>query len=153
MRTPTDVYKDFAGRKRGIISALTRESDKFYALCSPDRENLALFAFPDGQWSVDLPASEVPPEVPEPALGINFAREGMDRGDWLSLCALHSDSWLLALAFYKGARFNREERQELFALINEHPTCYELVSTRAAQDQEQPARRESRSNQGSDKFA
>jgi len=26
---------------------------------------------------VDLPAEEVPPEVPEPALGINFARDGM----------------------------------------------------------------------------
>lgn len=26
---------------------------------------------------VDLPADEVPPEVPEPALGINFARDGM----------------------------------------------------------------------------
>lgn len=26
---------------------------------------------------VDLPAEEVPPEIPEPALGINFARDGM----------------------------------------------------------------------------
>lgn len=34
-----------------------------------------LFAFPDGTWAVDLPAEEVPPEVPEPALGINFARK------------------------------------------------------------------------------
>lgn len=25
---------------------------------------------------VDLPAAEVPPEMPEPVLGINFAREG-----------------------------------------------------------------------------
>jgi hypothetical protein len=24
-----------------------------------------------------LPAEEVPPEIPEPALGINFARDGM----------------------------------------------------------------------------
>ncbi len=24
---------------------------------------------PDGQWAVDLPAEEVPPEMPEPSLG------------------------------------------------------------------------------------
>ena len=33
----------------------------------------------DGRWAVDLPAEEVPPEMPEPALGINFARDGMQR--------------------------------------------------------------------------
>ena len=26
---------------------------------------------------MQLPAEEVPPELPEPALGINFARDGM----------------------------------------------------------------------------
>lgn len=31
---------------------------------------------PDGTWTVDLPAAEVPPEMPEPVLGINFARNG-----------------------------------------------------------------------------
>lgn len=30
-----------------------------------------------GNWEVTLPAEEVPPELPEPALGINFARDGM----------------------------------------------------------------------------
>lgn len=30
----------------------------------------------DGTWQVDLPAAEVPPEMPEPVLGINFAKEG-----------------------------------------------------------------------------
>lgn len=30
----------------------------------------------DGTWKVDLPAAEVPPELPEPVLGINFARNG-----------------------------------------------------------------------------
>lgn len=36
----------------------------------------------DGNWSVDLPADEVPPELPEPCLGINFARDGMQRVSW-----------------------------------------------------------------------
>ena len=46
--------------------------------CDPDRENLCLYGHPNGQWSVELPAEEVPPELPEPALGINFARDGME---------------------------------------------------------------------------
>lgn len=81
-----------------------------------------------------LPAEEVPPELPEPALGINFARDGMQvrrcrrRGktdapegadasrptsqqkDWLSLVAVHSDAWLMAVAFYFGAKFDKSER-------------------------------------------
>ena len=32
-------------------------------------ENLCLYGMPDGQWAVDLPAEEVPPEMPEPSLG------------------------------------------------------------------------------------
>jgi hypothetical protein len=36
-----------------------------------------LYGNPDGTWEVQLPAEEVPPELPEPALGINFARDGM----------------------------------------------------------------------------
>lgn len=47
----------------------------------------------------------MPPELPEPALGINFARDGMQEKDWLSLVAVHSDAWLLAVSFYFGARF------------------------------------------------
>jgi hypothetical protein len=50
---------------------------------------------PDGSWTVDQPAEEVPAELPEPCLGINFARDGMMRRDWLALIAVHSDAWLL----------------------------------------------------------
>ena len=55
-------------------------------------------------------AVQVPPELPEPALGINFARDGMTKKDWLALVAVHSDTWLLAVAFYNGARLNKEGR-------------------------------------------
>ena len=51
--------------------------DDFYEQCDPDKENLCLYGNPDGTWEVQLPAEEVPPELPEPALGINFARDGM----------------------------------------------------------------------------
>lgn len=75
-----------------------------------EKENLCLYGHPDETWEVSLPAEEVPPELPEPALGINFARDGMNRRDWLSLVAVHSDCWLLSVAFYLGARLNRNER-------------------------------------------
>lgn len=73
--------------------------------CATGKENLCLYGFPSEQWEVNLPAEEVPPELPEPVLGINFARDGMHEKDWISLVAVHSDSWLLAVAFYFGARF------------------------------------------------
>jgi len=37
-----------------------------------------------GSWEVALPAEEVPPEAPEPALGVNFARDGAGLA-WLCL--------------------------------------------------------------------
>ena len=51
--------------------------EDFYSQSDPDKENLCLYGNPDGTWEVQLPAEEVPPELPEPALGINFARDGM----------------------------------------------------------------------------
>jgi hypothetical protein len=87
---------------------------------------------PDGTWHVDPPAAEVPPELPEPVLGINFAREGMNRQDWLALCAVHSDAWLMAVLFFYAARFDENGRAELFNLANQHPTVYEVVTGRAS---------------------
>lgn len=112
------------------ISSLQVES--FYTQCSPDRDNLCLYGQSDGTWEVALPCEEVPPELPEPALGVNFARDGMKRSDWLSLVAVHSDSWLMAVAFYNGARLDQEGRRQLFNDINSLPTCFEIVSGRAS---------------------
>lgn len=75
-----------------------------------EKDNLCLYGLPDGTWEVALPAEEVPPEMPEPVLGINFARDGMRRGDWVALVAMHTDSWLISVAFYFGARLNQNER-------------------------------------------
>lgn len=58
----------------------------------------------------------MPPELPEPALGINFARDGMQEKDWLSLVAVHSDAWLLAVAFYFGARFGFDKADRYCSL-------------------------------------
>ncbi|GBF90758.1 hypothetical protein Rsub_03059 [Raphidocelis subcapitata] len=131
MRTPQELFSEYSARRSAILRALTTDVDRLVEQCDPARENLSLYGYADGSWAVELPVEEVPPEVPEPALGINFARDGLQRQDWLALVAVHSDSWLLSLAFYKAARFNREQREELFHLINSLPTCYEVVSGRA----------------------
>eukprot|EP00252_Welwitschia_mirabilis_P003298 TRINITY_DN13390_c0_g1_i1.p1 TRINITY_DN13390_c0_g1~~TRINITY_DN13390_c0_g1_i1.p1 ORF type:complete len:254 (+),score=59.68 TRINITY_DN13390_c0_g1_i1:276-1037(+) len=129
-RTVEEVFKDYKGRRSGIIKALTNDVETFYRQCDPEKENLCLYGFPSESWEVNLPAEEVPPELPEPALGINFARDGMQEKDWLSLVAVHSDAWLLSVAFYFGARFgfDKHDRKRLFNMINELPTIFEVVT-------------------------
>lgn len=65
---------------------------------------------PDGTWNVDLPTNDLPPEFPEPCLGINFARDGMSRDNWLAFVAVHCDVWLLSIAFFYGCRLNADRR-------------------------------------------
>ncbi|KAK8950611.1 PHD finger protein ALFIN-LIKE 2 [Platanthera guangdongensis] len=116
-RTVEEIFKDFCGRRTGIINALNQEVVEFYALCDPGligfdlcREGeLVLVRTPEQYVGSDAAGGRSAPELPEPALGINFARDGMNRRDWLSLVAVHSDSWLLSVAFYLGARFNGNE--------------------------------------------
>ncbi|KAJ6993606.1 hypothetical protein NC653_016673 [Populus alba x Populus x berolinensis] len=141
-RTVEEVFRDLKGRRAGMIKALTTDVEEFYQQCDPEKENLCLYGFPNEQWEVNLPAEEVPPELPEPALGINFARDGMQEKDWLSLVAVHSDAWLLAVAFYFGSRFgfDKTDRQvppplscfqlwkRLFTMINDLPTIFEIVT-------------------------
>ncbi|KAB1217621.1 PHD finger protein ALFIN-LIKE 1 [Morella rubra] len=129
-RTVEEIFKDYSARRSALIRALTHDVDEFYSLCDPEKENLCLYGHPNELWEVTLPAEEVPPELPEPALGINFARDGMKRTDWLSLVAVHSDCWLLSVAFYFGARLNRNERKRLFSLMNDLPTIFEVVTGR-----------------------
>nr|ATU47227.1 alfin 1-like protein [Atriplex hortensis] len=129
-RTVEEVFRDFKGRRAGLIKALTTDVEDFYQQCDPEKENLCLYGFPSEQWEVNLPAEEVPPELPEPALGINFARDGMQEKDWLALVAVHSDAWLLSVAFYFGARFgfDKAERKRLFTMVNDLPTIFEVVT-------------------------
>ncbi|KAI5388299.1 hypothetical protein KIW84_074113 [Lathyrus oleraceus] len=109
--TVEEVFRDFKGRRAGLSKALTTDVEDFYNQCDPDKENLCLYGFPSEQWEVNLPAEEVPPELPEPVLGINFARDGMQEKDWMSLVAVHSDSW-----------------KRLFNMIIELPSIFEVVT-------------------------
>ncbi|KAK8551528.1 hypothetical protein V6N12_040164 [Hibiscus sabdariffa] len=124
-----------------VVQALTTDVDKFYQQCDPEKENLCLYGLPNETWEVNLPVEEVPPELPEPALGINFARDGMQEKDWLSLVAVHSDSWLLSVAFYFGARFGfgKNERKRLFLMINDLPSIFEVVTGNAKPSKDQSA--------------
>ena len=101
----------------------------FFASCDPDRENLSLYSNPDGSWVVSLPAEEVPPELPEPALGINFARDGMKRTDWLALVAVHSDAWLMSVAFYYSAKFSADQRCFFFCIYESNMYFFFLSSS------------------------
>lgn len=129
-RTIDEIYKDFKGRRAGLVKALTIDVEAFYQQCDPEKDNLCLYGYPDETWEVNWPAEEVPPELPEPALGINFSRDGLDRRDWLSLVAVHSDVWLLAVSSFYAARFDKNERKRLFNMMNDLPTTLELVSGR-----------------------
>ncbi|XP_047307082.1 PHD finger protein ALFIN-LIKE 4-like [Impatiens glandulifera] len=132
-RTVEQLFRDYTGRRSGIIKALTSDIQEFYQLCDPASENLSLYGLPNGKWEVTLPVEEVPPEFPEPALGINFPRDGMDVNDWIAQIAAHSDAWLVAVSFYFGARygFKKYDRNRLFDMINDLPTVYEVVTGRS----------------------
>ncbi|EER97523.1 hypothetical protein BDA96_02G388800 [Sorghum bicolor] len=140
-RTVEEVFRDFKGRRAGIIRALTTDAEDFFKQCDPEKENLCLYGFPNESWEVNLPAEEVPPELPEPALGINFARDGMQEKEWLSMVAAHSDAWLLSVAFYFGARFgfNRNDRKRLYSLIDDLPMAFEIVSGKSETKAPAPA--------------
>ncbi|PPR97051.1 hypothetical protein GOBAR_AA23616 [Gossypium barbadense] len=99
-RTVEEVFRDFKGRRAGMIKALTTDVGEFFQQCDPEKENLCLYGFPSEQWEVNLPAKELPPELPEPALGINFARDGVQERDW----------------------------ECLFNMINDLPTIFEVVT-------------------------
>ncbi|MCO5549079.1 hypothetical protein L7F22_002545 [Adiantum nelumboides] len=54
----------------------------------------------------------------------------MDRRDWLSLVAVHNTVWLLAVAFFYAAQFDKAERKKLFGLISDLPSLYDVVMER-----------------------
>ncbi|KAL2337079.1 hypothetical protein Fmac_011525 [Flemingia macrophylla] len=126
--TVKEIFKDYRARRTALINALTRDADQVYDLCDPERENLCLYGHSDGRWEISLPEEQVPTDIPEPALAINFGREGINRCDWFHLVAMHSDSWLLSVAFSYGFSLNTNKRHELFNLINNLPNVAEVVA-------------------------
>ncbi|CAM8913346.1 unnamed protein product [Rhodiola kirilowii] len=120
------IFEEFKGRRAGLIKALTTDVDEFFRQCDPEKENLCLYGFPDETWEVSLPVEELPPEIPEPVLGINFVRDGMPEKDWLAFVAHHCDAWLLSVALYHAVRrgLGQSDRLRLFSMINSQPTIF-----------------------------
>lgn len=52
-------------------------AELLFAKCNPNAANVCLYGYPNGMWEVCMPSEEVPSELPEPVLGINYARDGM----------------------------------------------------------------------------
>ncbi|KAL2650135.1 hypothetical protein R1flu_018263 [Riccia fluitans] len=129
------IFTNIKWRFGGIVKALTSEVEEFYKECDPEKENLSLYGLPDGSWKVAIPTEEVPPDLPEPALGINFARDEMSQKEWLTLVALHSDAWLTAMASFYSAGLTRSERKRVFMLISDLPTAYDIITGRDAGDE------------------
>jgi len=84
-----------------------------------------------GNWVVGAPTHPIPGQLPEPCLGINFARDGMGRKDWLALVALHCDAWLMSVAFFYAIRLDAAGRALLFKRLNLQPTLFEVATGRA----------------------
>ncbi|KAG5034726.1 hypothetical protein JHK87_009636 [Glycine soja] len=111
--TVEEIFKDYSARRIVAIRALTHDVDKLYELYDSGKDNLCLYGHSNKVWEVTLPSEEVPANLPEPTLEINFARDDVSRKDWISLVAMHSDSWLLSLAFYFGFHLNHNESEYL----------------------------------------
>ncbi|RID76122.1 hypothetical protein BRARA_B03111 [Brassica rapa] len=79
-----------------VSSDFSIDMVKLYQTCHPEKDNLCLFGLPNETWKVNnLPDEET----------------GMQKKDWVSLVAVHSDSWLLSVAFYFGARCADDDEQ------------------------------------------
>ncbi|KAH0848416.1 hypothetical protein HID58_091625 [Brassica napus] len=74
------------------------------------KENLSLYGYPDGTWDVQEARMLLPPNLPEPTVGINLARDRMRAIDWVTVVAEHCDSWLLSLAFLFGVDLSHDDR-------------------------------------------
>ncbi|KAL2460622.1 PHD finger protein ALFIN-LIKE 3 [Abeliophyllum distichum] len=126
-----EIFREFKRRRAGIIKALTIDFDRFYQECDPEKDALCLFGLPNETWEVKKPLDMVPPEFPDPVLGINIVRDDA-RGKeyWLSYVAVHSDAWLISATFYFASlcRFEKRARELLFDSINDLPTVNEVVS-------------------------
>ncbi|KAM3380055.1 PHD finger protein ALFIN-LIKE 4 isoform X2 [Capsicum galapagoense] len=148
-KKPLDVFNDFKARHAGLLKALTTDVEEFFKLCDPGKENLCLYGLPNGQWEVKLPAEDLPPSLPDPVVGINFARDGMPQKEWLSFIAYHCDAWLLSVAFHASGRFgfDKADREKLFDMINDFPTIHNLMTDDPeTQQKEQPTVTDQRKN-------
>lgn len=126
------AFQQFKSRRAGLVRALTIDADKLFLLCDPGKDELCLYGLLNKEWEVKPPVEVVPPAIPEPATGINFARDVMSTKEWFSMVARHSDAWLLSVASCYGATNSmlndKSVRAKLFTKINNLPTLLEVMN-------------------------
>ncbi|CAF2118617.1 hypothetical protein HID58_008272 [Brassica napus] len=128
-RTVEHIFINYRLRRVGLLRAFGTDVGTLYNLCDPGyKENLSLYGYPDGTWDVQEARMLLPPNLPEPTVGINLARDRMRAIDWVTVVAEHCDSWLLSLAFLFGVDLSHDDsRERLFERINGLPTLAEKV--------------------------
>ncbi|XP_019188893.1 PREDICTED: PHD finger protein ALFIN-LIKE 3-like [Ipomoea nil] len=131
-RSVEEVFKEFKGRRTALLTALTKDFDEVYRQCNTPAQNwkLCLIGHPGERWEVNLAEEEMDAMLPQPLRGINFGQERMEKREWLTMVAIHSDIWLLRVAFNFSSRsgHNKADRNRLFDMINKLPTILEVVS-------------------------
>nr|GMC51302.1 PHD finger protein ALFIN-LIKE 4-like [Ipomoea batatas]GMC97213.1 PHD finger protein ALFIN-LIKE 4-like [Ipomoea batatas] len=135
-RSVEEVFLQFKGRRAALLRALTTDFDEVYTLCDPaltGKRKLSLYGHLGERWEVNGAEEVMHAVLPDPLRGINFARDRMEKREWLAMLAHHSDLWLLSVAFSFSSRFGHDktDRNRLFAMINELPTILEVVSGKA----------------------
>nr|GMC46997.1 PHD finger protein ALFIN-LIKE 4-like [Ipomoea batatas] len=136
-RSVEEAFLQFKGRRTALLTALTTDFDEVYRLCDPaHKHKLSLYGYPGERWEVNGAEKVMHAVLPEPLRGINFARDRMEKREWLAMLAHHSDLWLLAVAFNFSSRFGHDkaDRTRLFCMINELPTILEVVSEKAKEE-------------------
>ncbi|XP_047044438.1 PHD finger protein ALFIN-LIKE 3-like [Lolium rigidum] len=121
------MIQDISSRRDALVRALTTDQEEFFRLCDPaaGRKPLLLYGHADGSWEVTGPEEDAPPDMPEPAAGLNLVRDDMTRFDWLSRVAVRADAWLAGLTQYFGATLNANQKMHLFDMLIDLPTVYE----------------------------
>ncbi|KAI9086880.1 hypothetical protein K1719_031203 [Acacia pycnantha] len=97
------LFADFMGRRSALVKALTEDADEFYEQCDPlAGRDIYLFGQSNGQWSVEVPAEDLPEIWPmiirQPTTGFNFFRDTMPKKQWLYFVSHKTDHWLRAVA-------------------------------------------------------
>nr|XP_045087218.1 PHD finger protein ALFIN-LIKE 3-like [Aegilops tauschii subsp. strangulata] len=86
---------------------------------------MCLYGYADGSWQLTLPEEMVPPGLPVPTRGINRRRDYVNRSDYLTLVAHHSDSWLMGVTFFLSTHLDANQRIHLFNMVNEMRTVHD----------------------------
>ncbi|GJW39875.1 PHD finger protein ALFIN-LIKE 4 [Tanacetum coccineum] len=122
-RTVEEVFRDYQGRRNGLIRALTTEVERFYRQCDPGKP-LACDGFPSEKMGRGtIPAARGASRAPSTCLGINSLENGIQKRTG---CLL----------------------KRLFNMINDLPTVFDVV---ALSSKKQPAEKSAVSNHSSTK--